>query len=166
MSARRLALTAAAVLLTAGTAGCTTTGDGTPGPSGKGRGAAGPVPSSGAPAPPSAATGAPRGPLDPAARRYLDAVANRDADAVAAAFAPDGLVVDVGREIRGRDAIRNWAAAEVVGGAYTLLDHTPHPGGTTLLVRFRPGGAGDGFRARYRFDITDGLITRATLEYA
>ncbi|GHF67607.1 nuclear transport factor 2 family protein [Streptomyces griseosporeus] len=104
--------------------------------------------------------------LHPAARRYFDAVAGEDADAVAAAFAADGLVVDVGREIRGRDAIRQWAADEVVGGDYTVLDHTPHTTGTTLLVRFRPGGTGDGFRARYRFDITDGLITRATLEYA
>ncbi|MER6346530.1 nuclear transport factor 2 family protein [Streptomyces sp. NPDC001595] len=107
-----------------------------------------------------------RGPLDPAARRYLDAVAARDARAVAAAFTPDGLVVDVGREIRGGDAIRRWAEAEVVDGDYTLLDHTPHADGTTLLVRFRPGGTGDGFRAHYRFDITDGLISRATLEYA
>jgi hypothetical protein len=107
-----------------------------------------------------------RGPLDPAAQRYFDAVAARDARAVAAAFTPDGLVVDVGREIRGRDAIRRWAADEVVGGVYTLLDHTPHRHGTTLLVRFRPGGTGDGFRARYHFDITDGLITQATLEYA
>ncbi|GAA4907973.1 hypothetical protein GCM10023237_29560 [Streptomyces coeruleoprunus] len=107
-----------------------------------------------------------RGPLVAAAQRYLDAVAARDAGAVASAFAPDGLVVDVGREIRGRDAIRRWAAAEVIGGSYTLLDHTPHPGGTTLLVRFRPDGTGDGFRARYRLDITDGLITTATLEYA
>ncbi|MEV1119286.1 nuclear transport factor 2 family protein [Actinosynnema sp. NPDC049800] len=103
--------------------------------------------------------------LDPAARRYLDAVAARDADAVAAAFAPDAVVVDVGREIRDRDAIRAWAEAEVVGGAYTLLDHGPRPGGVTLLVRFQPGGAG-GFRADYGFDITDGLITKATLEYA
>ncbi|MEV0197657.1 nuclear transport factor 2 family protein [Nonomuraea sp. NPDC050691] len=106
-----------------------------------------------------------RGPLDPAARRYLDAVAAGDADALAAGFAPDGLVIDVGREIRGRDAIRRWAADEVIGGVYTLLDHTPRPGGVTMLVRFQPGGVG-GFRANYHFDITDGLITKATLEYA
>lgn len=112
------------------------------------------------------ATSATTRPLDPAARRYFDAVAAEDADAVAAAFAPEGLVVDVGREIRGREAIREWAAAEVVGGVYTVLEHTPRTGGTTLLVRFRPGGTGDGFRARYHFDITDGLITEATLEYA
>ncbi|GAA4967891.1 hypothetical protein HD597_003713 [Nonomuraea thailandensis] len=105
------------------------------------------------------------GPLDPAAQRYLDAVAARDADALAAAFAPDGLVTDVGREIRGRDAIRRWAANEVIGGTYTLLDHTPRAGGVSMLVRFQPAGAG-GFRANYHFDITGGSITRATLEYA
>ncbi|MFF8607127.1 nuclear transport factor 2 family protein [Streptomyces sp. NPDC015346] len=105
------------------------------------------------------------GPLDPAAQRYLDAVAAKDADAVAAAFAADAVVVDVGREIRGRAAIRQWAADEVVGGVYTLLGHTPRTNGTTMLVRFQPGGTG-GFRAAYSFDIADGLITRADLQYA
>ncbi|NUT92825.1 MAG: hypothetical protein HOY78_12470 [Saccharothrix sp.] len=57
------------------------------------------------------------------------------------------------------------AGALVVGGVYTLLSHTPHAGGTTMLVRFQPGGVG-GFRAGYHLDITDGLITKATLEYA
>ncbi len=74
-------------------------------------------------------------------------------------------VADVGREIRGRDAIRAWAEAEVIGGTYTLLDHTPREGGTTMLVRFQPAGMG-AFRASYRFDITDDLITKAVLEYA
>jgi hypothetical protein len=106
-----------------------------------------------------------RGPLDPAAQRYLDAVAAKDAAAVAAAFTADGLVVDVGREIRGREAIRQWADNEVIGGVYTLLGHTPRAGGTTMLVRFEPGGLG-GFRADYSLDIADGLITKATLEYA
>jgi hypothetical protein len=114
---------------------------------------------------PRSSTAASRGVLDPAAQRYLDAVAAKNADAVATAFAPDGLVIDVGREIRGRDAIRQWAENEVIGGVYTLLDHTPREGGVTLLVRFQPGGVG-GFRANYHFDITDGLITKATLEYA
>lgn len=105
------------------------------------------------------------GSLDPAAQRYLDAVAAKNADALAACFALDGLVIDVGREIRGRDAIRQWAANEVIGGVYTLLEHKPRPGGVTMLVRFQPGGTG-GFRANYHFDITGGLITKATLEYA
>ncbi|MGK5673284.1 nuclear transport factor 2 family protein [Micromonospora sp. URMC 106] len=106
-----------------------------------------------------------QGPLDPAAQRYFDAVSAKDPDAVAAAFAADAVVVDVGREIRGRDAIRRWAEREVVGGVYTLLGHTPHPDGVTVLVRFQPGGVG-GFRANYRLTLTDGLISRADLEYA
>jgi hypothetical protein len=115
-----------------------------------------------APQTPTATT---RGPLDPAARRYLDAVAASASASLAAAFAPDGLVVDVGREIRGRDAIRQWASNEVIGGVYTLLGHTPRQDGVTLLVRFQPGGTG-GFRANYHFDIANELITKATLEYA
>ncbi|MEU9828190.1 nuclear transport factor 2 family protein [Micromonospora chersina] len=106
-----------------------------------------------------------QGPLDPAAQRYFDAVSAKDADAVAAAFAADAVVVDVGREIRGREAIRRWAEREVVGGVYTLLGHTPHPDGVTVLVRFQPGGVG-GFRANYRLSVTDGLISRADLRYA
>ncbi|WP_082310179.1 nuclear transport factor 2 family protein [Nonomuraea sp. SBT364] len=136
-------------------AGAGATAHGGDSPAGDATGSARPQPR------PAASTGS----LDPAARRYLDAVAAGDADALAAAFAPGGLVVDVGREIRGRDAIRRWAADEVIGGVYELLGHTPRAGGVSMLVRFRPAGAG-GFRANYHFDITDGLITKATLEYA
>lgn len=104
------------------------------------------------------------GSLDPAAQRYLDAAAARDAAAVAAAFAPDATVIDVSREIRGREAIRRWAAEEVIGGTYTLLGHSPRTGGTTMMLHFHPGDSGR-LRATYNFDITGGLITRADLQY-
>jgi outer membrane murein-binding lipoprotein Lpp len=115
---------------------------------------------------PQAATSAqaPAG-LDPAARRYVDAVAAEDLDALVASFTPDAVIVDVGREIRGHDAIRHWADTEVIGGRLTVLGNTPRKGGTTMLVTFAPGGTG-GFRASYSFDISGGLITRATLQYA
>ncbi|GAA2362414.1 nuclear transport factor 2 family protein [Nonomuraea africana] len=103
--------------------------------------------------------------VDPAAQRYVDAVAKEDLDALVASFAPDAVIVDVGREIRGHDAIRHWADTEVIGGRLTVLGTTPRQGGTTMLVRFAPGGTG-GFRASYSFDISGGLITKATLEYA
>ncbi|WP_101783612.1 nuclear transport factor 2 family protein [Nonomuraea indica] len=103
--------------------------------------------------------------VEPTARRYVDAVAAKDLDALVAVFAPDALIVDVTREIRGHDAIRHWAETEVIGGRLTVLGETPRPGGTTLLVRFQPGGVG-GFRASYSFDIAGGLITRAELQYA
>ncbi|MEU4723561.1 nuclear transport factor 2 family protein [Nonomuraea dietziae] len=103
--------------------------------------------------------------LDPAARRYVDAVAAEDLDALVASFTPDAVIVDVGREIRGHDAIRHWADTEVIGGRLTVLGNTPRKGGTTMLVTFAPGATG-GFRASYSFDISGGLITRATLQYA
>ncbi|TQF04889.1 nuclear transport factor 2 family protein [Kitasatospora acidiphila] len=103
--------------------------------------------------------------LPPAARAYVDAVAAKNLDGLVAAFAPDGVVVDVGRQIRGRDAIRQWAGNEVIGGRLTVLRATARPGGTTMLVVFAPGGSG-GFRADYAFDLSGGLISRAELTYA
>jgi hypothetical protein len=103
--------------------------------------------------------------LDPAARRYVDAVASADLDALVASFAPDALIVDVGRVIHGHDAIREWAGNEVIGGRLVVLRTTPRPGGTTMLVRFQPNGGG-GFEANYDFEITGQVITKATLSYA
>ncbi|MEU7530505.1 nuclear transport factor 2 family protein [Saccharothrix sp. NPDC042600] len=103
--------------------------------------------------------------LDPAARRYVDAVAAGDLDGLVDSFAPEAVIVDVGREIRGHDAIRHWADTEVIGGRLTVLESTARPGGVTMLVRFEPGGTG-GFRARYSFDVRDGVIVKADLQYA
>ncbi|MFI7011948.1 nuclear transport factor 2 family protein [Streptomyces sp. NPDC050145] len=100
--------------------------------------------------------------VDPAARRYVDAVAERDLDSLVDAFHEDGVAIDVGREFRGRDAIRDWAEAEVIGGKLQILKTTPKQGGTTLLVRVDPGG----FEASYEFDVRDGRIARLDLRYA
>ncbi|MDI3418517.1 nuclear transport factor 2 family protein [Streptomyces luteolus] len=99
---------------------------------------------------------------DPATRRYMDAVADSDLDALADAFHEDAVAVDVSREFRGRDAIRDWAEAEVIGGRLRILETTPEKGGTTLLVRVDPGG----FEATYEFDVRDGRISRLSLQYA
>lgn len=72
---------------------------------------------------------------------------------------------DVGREFNGRDEIRDWADDEVIGGRLTVLENTPKPGGTTLLVRFAPGGTG-GFEANYEFDVRDGRIAELNPQYA
>ncbi|NUS74109.1 MAG: nuclear transport factor 2 family protein [Corynebacteriales bacterium] len=103
--------------------------------------------------------------LPPAAQRYVDAVAADDLDGLVAAFAPDALIVDVGREIRGHDAIRHWADTEVIGGRLTVLNNEPDERGTTMLVRFAPSGTG-GFEARYVFYIENDHIVRAELTYA
>jgi hypothetical protein len=105
------------------------------------------------------------GGIDPAAQKYVDAVADEDLDALVAAFHPDAELTDVGREFKGHDEIRDWADNEVIGGKLTVLKNTPKSDGTTLLVRFAPGGSG-GFEANYEFTSRDGLITKLDLQYA
>lgn len=103
--------------------------------------------------------------VDPAAQAYVDAVADKDLDALVDAFHADARLVDVEREFTGRDEIRDWARDEVIGGRLTVLKNTPKSNGTTLLVRFAPGGTG-GFEATYEFDVRDGRIARLDLQYA
>ncbi|MEU9593836.1 nuclear transport factor 2 family protein [Streptomyces sp. NPDC048219] len=104
---------------------------------------------------------------NPVAQRYVDAVATEDVDALAAAFHEDAVLNEPGRSFRGRDEIKAWAAAEVIGGRLTVLDDTPKDDGTTLLLRFaHKGESGDGFRATYEFTERDGLIGQLDLEYA
>jgi ketosteroid isomerase-like protein len=99
------------------------------------------------------------------AQAYVDAVNSGDLDALVLAFAPDGEVMDVDRPIRGRDAIRAWAANEVMGGRLQVLSVTAMPSGQDLLVHWAPRGS-SGWRARYRFTMTGTAITLADLQYA
>ncbi|MET8503209.1 MBL fold metallo-hydrolase [Streptomyces sp. NPDC004787] len=104
--------------------------------------------------------------LLPPVDAYVDAVNNGDLDALAGTFAADAEVVDVGRRIHGRAAIRAWAEKEVIGGRLTVLRVTEtRPGHQRLLVQFAPGGTG-GFGAYYTFTVEGASITKAELGYA
>lgn len=122
-----------------------------------------------APAPttvPPSSEAAPPVVVDPAAQAYVAAVNDEDLDALVAAFAADGAVIDVSRRIEGRDAIRQWADREVIGGTLEVLEIAEQrPDGQRLLVRWAPGGS-DGWEAFYDFTYADGLITTADLQYA
>lgn len=104
--------------------------------------------------------------LPPPAACYFEAVRAGNAAGVAACFTPDGVVVDVGRRIEGQAAIDRWAAAEVIGGRYEILEVTPRPDGARLIVRFAPKGAASGFQAAYTFTFVGGKIALADLQYA
>ncbi|MEV8320529.1 nuclear transport factor 2 family protein [Streptomyces sp. NPDC059900] len=103
--------------------------------------------------------------VDPAAQAYVDAVADEDLEGLVDAFHSDAQLTDVGREFNGHDEIRDWADDEVIGGKLTVLKNTPQSNGTTLLVRFAPGGTG-GFEANYEFQVRDGRIAKLNLQYA
>ncbi|MBA9006744.1 nuclear transport factor 2 family protein [Thermomonospora cellulosilytica] len=118
--------------------------------------------SSASPTPPSTAVAG----VHPAARAYVDAVNRRDLNALVDAFAPDGRVVDVSRTIAGRDAIRAWADAEVIGGTLRVLSIAGNRAdGQRLLVHWAPSGSG-GWRAHYDFTVTGDRIAVADLQYA
>src|ERR1043166_9066154 len=51
---------------------------------------------------------------------YIRAVNARDADALQSSFAHDAVVKDVGREIRGLAAIKEWADHEIFAVNVTL----------------------------------------------
>jgi hypothetical protein len=76
--------------------------------------------------------------LAPVLAEYVDAVNAFDEDAIAATFADDALVNDVHREFWGREAIRRWAARELVGDRVTVevTEILDHHGDTVVRGRY------------------------------
>lgn len=103
--------------------------------------------------------------VETAARCYVDAVNAEDLDALVGCFVSNGVVADVSRRIEGPDAVREWAGNEVMGGSLRVLEEEPRPNGTRLLVHWAPAGS-DGWRAYYSFEVQDGRIVVADLQYA
>ncbi|HEV3067791.1 MAG TPA: nuclear transport factor 2 family protein, partial [Streptosporangiaceae bacterium] len=58
--------------------------------------------------------------LAPVLAGHIAAVNAFDEDAIMATFADDALVNDARREFWGREAIRRWAARELVGDRVTI----------------------------------------------
>ncbi len=76
--------------------------------------------------------------LDPVLAEHIAAVNAFDEDAIVATFADDALVNDVYREFWGREAIRRWAARELVGDRVTVAvtDVLDHHGDTIVRDRY------------------------------
>lgn len=99
-------------------------------------------------------------------RCYLNGVAAKDLEATTACFSDAALVIDVGRRIEGKDAIRRWLENEVMGLKYEVESVTPKQGGAVMIVRISFGSGGGGFRARYDVDFRDWRIIKMDLRYA
>ena len=69
---------------------------------------------------------------------HVAAVNAFDLDAIMATFAPDALVNDARREFRGAEAIRRWAAKEMVGDRVTIdvTEVIDHHGDTIVRGRY------------------------------
>lgn len=69
---------------------------------------------------------------------YIAAVNAFDLERILATFATDALVNDVRREFVGVEAIRRWAAKELVGDRVTMeiIEVRPRGGETVVRARF------------------------------
>jgi hypothetical protein len=76
--------------------------------------------------------------LAPVLAMYVAAVNAFDEDAILANFADDALVNDAHREFWGREAIRRWAAGELVGDRVTVevTEVLDHHGDTIVRGRY------------------------------
>lgn len=89
---------------------------------------------------------------------YLDAVARDDVEASLAAFTPDAVVIDEGREYRGAE-IREWRMTSASEYTYTTDFRTLEAIDDTHFVALHhlegdfPGGVVD---LRYRFALAPG----------
>jgi hypothetical protein len=76
--------------------------------------------------------------LAPVLAGHIAAVNAFDEDAIMATFAGDALVNDARREFWGREAIRRWAARELVGDRVTIevTEVLDHHGDTIVRGRY------------------------------
>jgi hypothetical protein len=76
--------------------------------------------------------------LAPVLAGHIAAVNAFDEDAIVATFADEALVNDVHREFWGREAIRRWAARELVGDRVTIevTEILDHHGDTIVRGRY------------------------------
>jgi ketosteroid isomerase-like protein len=103
--------------------------------------------------------------VPPAVSAWLAAHALHDVDAELAQLTDDVVLVDGGREYRGRDAVREWAA-----GVGTTFEHTAailstdnHGDAVVATARVERDLPGSPVDLRYQFLLTDGLISALTI---
>ncbi len=100
----------------------------------------------------------------PAPVAAIVAAANAgDTAAFLAAFTPDGVVDDWGREFHGANEIAAWSNAEFIGVAVTLTVDDVEQGGETTIVSATVGGNGFNGPSRFSFEVVGGLVSRMTI---
>jgi hypothetical protein len=97
--------------------------------------------------------------------RYLDAHDRHATAATLATFAADATVIDEGHTYTGTDAIRHWldTAASEYTYTRTLLDAHVEESAWVLGNRLEGDFPGNIADLRFRFTLTDGLITELVI---
>ena len=92
-------------------------------------------------------------------QRAFEAINTADTDAWVRSFAPDGVVNDWGRVLRGASGVRSWASSDAIGaGAHiTVLGSTTT--GDVTEVSFDWKSSVFNGKSRAFVTVRDGLIT-------
>jgi len=98
----------------------------------------------------------------PVAAAVAAANAN-DADAFLAAFTPDGVVDDWGREFRGPEAIRGWSDREFIGVQVSLDVTGVEQRGDETVVTAQVGGSGFNGPSHFAFRTAGDRVERMTI---
>ncbi|MET4167514.1 MULTISPECIES: nuclear transport factor 2 family protein [Gordonia] len=98
-----------------------------------------------------------------AVQRLLDAVNNGDTDAFLAAFGVTGRVDDWGRLFTGREEIRRWSDAELIGKQATLAPLAALRDAEVVTMIATVGGHGFNGPSTFTFTIDGDEVTQMTI---
>ncbi len=93
-------------------------------------------------------------------RTLVDAANAGDTAAFLAAFTPDGVVDDWGREFRGADDIQGWSDGEFIGVEVSLEVEEVELDGPRTIVAAIVGGNGFNGPSTFTFTTVGGLVSR------
>lgn len=98
--------------------------------------------------------------VPPAVQRVIDATNASDHDAFVAAFSPDAVLVDWGKEFDGREGVAAWDESDNIGrGSHFELSAIEADGDEWVATLDVTGGGFNG-TSNFRFTIVNDLITR------
>ena len=95
-----------------------------------------------------------------AVQRLIDATNSGDHDAFVAAFTPDAVLVDWGKEFTGRDGIASWDESDNIGRQAHFSVAGVEREGADWIVTLDVTGGGFNGTSNFRFTLADDLIAR------
>jgi hypothetical protein len=93
-------------------------------------------------------------------RAAIDAANANDTDAFLAAFTPEGVVDDWGREFRGPEKIRDWSDREFIGVKVHLQVTQVAIEDVNVVVTAQVGGGGFNGPSHFTFQVEGNHVTR------
>lgn len=99
-----------------------------------------------------------------AVQRMIDATNAGDHEAFVAAFAPDAVLVDWGKEFEGREGIASWDFSDNIGrqAHFEIVESVAE--GDVWIVTLAVTGGGFNGESGFRFEFADDLISRLEIQ--